>query len=157
MSDEGWTVITGASRGIGRAIAERLASEGQRLVGTYAHDAAAAEAVGRATGAEMIRVDLSHADQVTGLIDRLSGRTIRALVNNAGVFAYEDTRGFDETAWKTVMAVNFDAVVHLTLALQDLLSDGATIVNISSVDGSAAAFDSMAYSARGSTPSHSTR
>ncbi len=148
MSDHlGWTVVTGASRGIGRAITERLAGDGHRIVGTYARNSEAAAQVAAKTGAEMIDVDLEDPTRVAYLVDVLRTRNIGALINNAGIFAYEDTRGFDAATWARVMAVNFDAAAHLTLALQDHLVEGASVVNISSVDGFGAAFDSMAYSA----------
>ena len=140
-------LVTGASRGIGRAIAKRLAADGYAITGTYAHHREAAATLIREIGAEMHLVDLGEQDQVQALIEAVSGREIDVLVNNAGVFEYEDAFAFDPEQWRRIMAVNIDAIAHLTLGLQDRLTDGGAVINIGSVDGSVAAFDSMAYAA----------
>jgi NAD(P)-dependent dehydrogenase (short-subunit alcohol dehydrogenase family) len=147
MTNGGLAVVTGASRGIGRAIAERLAVDGYSILGTYARDSDAAAEVADLTGAKMVQVDLRDAHQIDEFIEALSGKTIAALVNNAGVFAYEDAFGFDRESWREVMAVNIDAVAQLSLGLQHQLADGAAIVNISSLDADVAAYDSMSYAA----------
>ncbi len=140
-------LVTGASRGIGRAIAIRLARDGYEIVGTFVRSEAAAEELTAEIGAEMFRVDLADPEQIDRLIDTFRDRPLDVLVNNAGVFELEDAFSFDAAVWKSVLAVNFDAVAHLTLGLQGRLIDGAAVVNIGSVDGRAAAYDSMSYSA----------
>jgi len=140
-------LVTGASRGIGRAIAVRLAADGYSVIGTFVRSREAADALTGEIGAEMHQIDLGDQDQVEALIEAMSGREIDALVNNAGIFGYEDAFAFDPGLWRRVMAVNIDAVAHLTLGLQDRLADGGAVVNIGSSDGSVAAYDSMAYAA----------
>lgn len=140
-------LVTGASRGIGRAIAVRLARDGYSIIGTYVRRSEAAESLIAETGAEMHRVDLGSAEQVSGLIADLAGRPLRAIVNNAGIFESEDPSAFDPLQWRRVLSVNLDAVVHLTLGLQDRLVEGASVVNIGSLDGRVAGPDSMAYAA----------
>ena len=114
----GLALVTGASRGIGRAIARRLADDGYSIIGTYVRDTEAAERVAAETGAAMYQIDLGHPAEIDRLIESLSDRTILALVNNAGVFSYEDAFGFDDAHWRRVMSVNLDAIAHLTLGLQ---------------------------------------
>lgn len=147
MTDRRLAVVTGASRGIGRAIAKRLANDGYSIVGTYVSDRSAATQLERQIGAEMIQVDLAEPEQVDHLVGALFDRSIDALINNAGVFTYEDAFSFDRRKWDWVTNVNVNAIAHLTLGLQASLSEGGAIVNISSQDGFVAAYDSMAYSA----------
>jgi 3-oxoacyl-[acyl-carrier protein] reductase len=147
MTKQKLAVVTGASRGIGRAIARRLSQDGYAVVGTFAQDHASAAEVAEELGAEMLRVDLSMPEHIDGFIASLDGRSIDALVNNAGVYAAEDPQAFDGEQWRWLMEVNFNAVAHLTLGLQHRLVDGATVVNISSLDGFVGTAHSMAYSA----------
>jgi len=81
------TVITGGTRGIGAAVAHRLASAGHDLVLAYAHDLAAAEACRESVGAlgagcELVQADVSSAEEVDRLFARAPGVT--GVVNNAG-------------------------------------------------------------------------
>jgi NAD(P)-dependent dehydrogenase (short-subunit alcohol dehydrogenase family) len=140
-------LVTGASRGIGRAVAVRLASEGYEIHGTYAADEEAARSLAAGLGATMHRADLGIPDGVETLIGRLGDLRFEVLVNNAGVFEYEDPFAFDPSVWRRIMAVNLDAPVRLALGLQERLADGGAIVNVSSVDAAVASAFSMAYSA----------
>ena len=150
-------LVTGASRGIGRATAVRLAADGHSIIGTFVRSREAADALAGEIGAEMHQIDLGEQGQVEVLIEAMSGRKIDALVNNAGVFEYEDAFAFDPGLWRRIMAVNIDAVAHLTLGLQDRLTDGGAVVNIGSSDGSVAAYDSMAYAASKAAVDNLTR
>ena len=124
-------IVTGASRGIGRAIAERLASDGYDVIGTYARNEIAATQVAAAIGATMHRVDLGAANAVTDLVGQLGDTPVDVLVNNAGIFEYEDFGEFDMALWHEVMQVNLGAVVELSTALASRFSRGGSIVNIS--------------------------
>ena len=136
-------LVTGASRGIGRAIAEGFAAAGDRVGVHYVADLAAAEATvaGLAgSGHVVLRADLAQAEQVRALVDgaaeALGGLDV--LVNNAGVFdphpvlatSYEDW----QAAWAQILAVNlvgaanavWCAVRHFAAA------GGGRVVNVSS-------------------------
>jgi NAD(P)-dependent dehydrogenase (short-subunit alcohol dehydrogenase family) len=89
--DKGAVIVTGASRGIGASIAERLAGEGYGVVVNYAADAEGAESVVsaiRAKGgrAEAVRADVASEDDITAMFDRAQEQMgpLTALVNNAG-------------------------------------------------------------------------
>jgi len=141
-------LVTGASRGIGRAIAERLVADGYQVIGTYAGNKAAADEVAASLdNTRMLRADFSVAGAAAGLAAGLGESGIDVLVNNAGIFEFEDFEDFDMSLWRKVMQVNLDSIVELTTALRSRLREGGSIVNISSLDGYVAAYDSMAYAA----------
>lgn len=135
-------VVTGASRGIGRGIAERLAAEGAAVVANYrADDAGAAETVsrieragGRALG---LRGDVSVADDASGLIGTavsdLGG--IHILVNNAGVSADMLTMRLSEEDWDRVLDTDLKgAFLTMRAALRPMIRQRwGRIINIASV------------------------
>jgi NAD(P)-dependent dehydrogenase (short-subunit alcohol dehydrogenase family) len=112
--DKGAVIVTGASRGIGASIAERLAGDGYGVVVNYAVDAKGAESVvsaisakgGRATA---VRADVASEDDVAAMFDRAQEQMgpLTALVNNAGSLGEQariDEREADELA--RLMQVN---------------------------------------------------
>jgi NAD(P)-dependent dehydrogenase (short-subunit alcohol dehydrogenase family) len=89
--DKGTVIVTGASRGIGASIAERLAGEGYGVVVNYAADADGAESVvsairARGGRAAAVRADVASEEDITALFDRAREQMgpLTALVNNAG-------------------------------------------------------------------------
>jgi len=91
VQDKGTVIVTGASRGIGAAIADRLAGEGYGVVVNYAADAAGAEAVVSSINAKggsalAVKADVASEDQVEAMFERAQQEMgpITALVNNAG-------------------------------------------------------------------------
>lgn len=142
---EGKTVlVTGGSRGIGRAIVELLGDDGANVVFFYRDNAAgAAEVVdaGRAAGRKIRaeRVDVSDAPAVRCAVERVSEEcgSIDVLVNNAGVLGVGLLAGLDDDELRAVMATNVGGVLNVTRAVvpQMIARRAGKIVNVSSVAG----------------------
>ena len=142
--DDKVAVVTGASRGIGRAIALRLASEGAKVVVNYRGNLEAAEEVVeaiRAAGGEAIalQADVSQTEEAKGLIDRAKeafGR-VDVLVNNAGTTRDTLLMRMTEEEWDLVIDTNLKGTFNCIKAVsrQMMRQRGGRIVNITSVAG----------------------
>jgi 3-oxoacyl-[acyl-carrier protein] reductase len=97
-------LVTGAGHGIGRAVAERFALEGARVI-VNDLKAERAEEVARAIGGEAIAADVSRKSQVDAMFDRVGA--VDVLVNNAGnIYADRHFLDGDEQWWDQVLGVN---------------------------------------------------
>lgn len=137
-------LVTGGSRGIGRAIALRLARDGNKVVVNYASNAAAADdvvAAITAAGGEAVAVgadvgDAAAVDTMFSRIEETFGR-VEILVNNAGITRDDLMLRMGPDAWDEVIRTNLRSV-YLTskAALRGMLRNKwGRIVNISSVSG----------------------
>lgn len=132
-------VVTGASKGIGAAIARGLAREGAAVVVNYASSRAGADSVVasiQAAGGRAIAVqgDVSKAAQAQGLIDaavREFGR-LDVLVNNSGLYEFAAIEEVTEDHYRRLFDVNVLGVLLTTQAAARHLGEGGSIVNISS-------------------------
>ena len=137
-------VVTGASRGIGRAVAVLLARAGADVAVTYERRQAEAEAVAaeiRSLGRRALAAggDLGHADAAGRIFAEIAeafGR-VDLFVANAGIWPTEDVplRDLDPERWRRTMAANLDSVYLSTKAALRLMSPGGRIVLISSTAG----------------------
>jgi 3-oxoacyl-[acyl-carrier protein] reductase len=137
-------VVTGSSRGIGRAIALRLAADGAKVVVNYRSDEAAAnEVVGQIVGgggqALAVQADVSQVADAQALIDsakKAYGR-IDILVNNAGTTRDTLIMRMSEDDWDLVIDTNLKGTFNCIKAVtrQMMRQRGGTIVNITSVAG----------------------
>ena len=130
-------LITGASRGIGRAIAEKLAAADVRLI-LHGRDAAAlAETRQRveARGAtvELHRFDLADPATVEKLVSQISDDPLDVLVNNAGIAVVKPFTDVSLDEWQRTLNINVTAPFLLSRALAPRMPEGASIVNILSV------------------------
>ena len=148
-------VVTGASKGIGAGIAERLAADGARVVVNYARSADGAKAVvGRieAAGgtAVAIRADLAEPQQIDRLFaetkDKLGGLDI--LVNNAGIYEFGDLDGITAESVDRQFGLNVRALILATQAAARMFpKEGGVVVNISSGAGVTPIAGAQVYSA----------
>ncbi|NER38504.1 MAG: 3-oxoacyl-[acyl-carrier-protein] reductase [Oscillatoria sp. SIO1A7] len=137
-------IVTGASRGIGRAIALALAEEGANVVVNYARSSAAAEEVVTeitAAGGEAIAVkgDVSQADQVDELVKTAKDKwgSIDILVNNAGITRDNLLLRMKPEDWQAVINLNLTGVFLTTRLVSKIMlkQKAGRIINITSVAG----------------------
>ena len=131
-------VVTGASRGIGRAIALRLAEAGMD-VALWARDAAALAEVARAVPrSRAYVVDVTDTAAIARAAERVRAELgpVAILVNNAGNVLRKATAEITDAEWSRVMAVNLDGTFRVTRAfLPDLIAARGRIINIASRAG----------------------
>jgi NAD(P)-dependent dehydrogenase (short-subunit alcohol dehydrogenase family) len=130
-------LITGASRGIGRAIAEKLAGPDAVLLLHGRDNEALAETrklveAKSATAIPLI-YDLQDPVAVLKMVDEIRTAALDALINNAGIAFVKPLESITLDEWNATIAVNVTAPFLLTQKLLPLLSAGSTIVNVLSI------------------------
>lgn len=140
-------VVTGATRGIGRAITETLINSGCFVYGVYkSDDKDASELEAKfPQNIRMIKADLADKTNIGELVDILNDIKIDGIVNNAGIVYLTEWEKFNFDEWDETLRVNLTAPLQLVHGLRENINSGASIVNISSVDAFCAAFDTVAY------------
>jgi len=126
-------VVTGASRGIGLAIARALIREGATVTGIARRSTPETAALQQEGGFELLEADLSSDDGIIAVAARLSG-PVDILVNNVGS-APPRPGGFPsitDEQWSNTYQLNALAAVRTTRALFDRIPDGGCVVNIAS-------------------------
>jgi NAD(P)-dependent dehydrogenase (short-subunit alcohol dehydrogenase family) len=134
-------VVSGASTGMGAATARELAARGYHVMAGVRRGA---DGDGiRADGIEPFILDITRPEHVAALIDRIDsdprGRTLRALVNNAGISINAPVEALPLEEWRRLFDVNLFGHVAMTQALLPfLVKSRGRVVNISSVGGKGA-------------------
>lgn len=128
-------VITGASRGIGKALAERFLENGDFVIGTSTSGTSPIEHERLLT----LQLDLSNPENIIACTKSIidSGKKIDILINNAGIWSgIEDDAVIRVDVLRKVLEVNLFGTVDFTERLVPVMNDGGHIVNISSRMGS---------------------
>ena len=144
MEDKKVILITGASRGIGRAIAKELAIEGNIVIGNYKSsddkaESLKAEVLGFGCEIEMYKADVSKRDEVQRMVDYIVAKygKIDVLINNAGISFVKMFTDVSDEDWNYVINNNLYSVfcVSQTVAKNMLKEFKGCIINISSIFG----------------------
>ncbi len=130
-------LVTGGSRGIGRAICQALDAEGAEIILHYHRNLAAAQEVASRlqSPATLMQADLGSTDSITRMVESIQDSSVDILVNNAGIWKATPLGGTDASLLNEVLDVNLRSVFWLTQAVLPKLRDGARIVNLSSTAG----------------------
>jgi len=130
-------LVTGGSRGIGRAIALTLADAGATVIACYQRDSEAAAALDRelkTRGGEAVRADVTSPDDVADLLARC-GQTLGGLdlvVNNAGAMSHVPFADLEPAEWQRMIDTNLTSIYLVCRQALPMLADGSAIVNIGS-------------------------
>jgi 3-oxoacyl-[acyl-carrier protein] reductase len=132
-------LVTGGSRGIGRAICRALDVEGARLVIHYHRNRAAAEEVRGMLQSQptavLMQSDIGSAESISRMVNSLDDNSLDILINNAGVWKPTPLGSTSEAVLDEILDTNLKGMFWLTQAVLPKLRDGACIVNMSSTAG----------------------
>jgi len=150
--DDKVVIVTGAGRGIGRGIVEKLAAEGARVVVSDVDEESArdtAEAVGG--GAVGLRADVTSKESVEAMVAEVVERfgRVDVLVNNAGWDKVEPFLKSNESDWERVIAINLYGTLHCCKAVLPVMveQEYGKVVNIGSDAGRVGSSGEAVYSA----------
>jgi 2-hydroxycyclohexanecarboxyl-CoA dehydrogenase len=150
--DDKVTIVTGAGRGIGRGIVEKLAAEGAKVVVSDIDEESAretAEAIGG--GAVGLRADVTSKESVEAMVEEVVDRfgRVDVLVNNAGWDKVEPFLKSNESDWERVIAINLYGTLHCCKAVLPVMveQEYGKVVNIGSDAGRVGSSGEAVYSA----------
>src|SRR6476620_1092925 len=136
------SLVTGAARGIGQAIADRLAQNGSQVVYTDVDVEGAKLAASRQSGALGLGLDVTNSEQIARVVERVIREwgSLDIVVNNAGINSLVHRVTIDEyprSEWDRILAVDLTALyeVSKTAATAMKARGGGRIINIASIAG----------------------
>ena len=132
-------IVTGGSRGIGRAIVQALAREGARVLFTYSQNQALADEIANGDSVVAVQADVSNFEQAKSLVKQVKERFGRVdiLVNNAGITRDKLIALMSEKDWDDVVDTNLKGMFNVTKPVIGLMirQKSGTILNITSISG----------------------
>ena len=145
-------LVTGGTRGIGKAISLALKDAGYTVVANYASNDEAAKEFSAETGIAVKKWDVSsYAESAAAIksIEAEQGRTVEILVNNAGITRDAAMHKMSEVQWSDVISTNLNSCFNLSRAVIEQMREKGfgRIVNISSINGQMGQFGQTNYSA----------
>ncbi len=154
MSNKKVALVTGASRGIGNAIAIELAKNNVSVVINYNRDGKEAVSVVEeikklGVDSMAVKADVSKFDECVSMINVTKKKFgyLNILVNNAGVLADKTLENMTKEQWELVINVNLNGVFNVTKNALPIIKDGGKIINISSIVGINGNFGQTNYAA----------
>ncbi|HYP74657.1 MAG TPA: glucose 1-dehydrogenase [Polyangiaceae bacterium] len=147
-------IVTGASKGIGAAIAKALGAQGASVVVNYASSKSGADQVveaitSRGGKAIAVKADVSKADDAKALIDdavKAFGR-VDVLVNNSGVYEFAPLEAITEESFHRLFNTNVLGLLLVTQAAAKHLPEGGSVINVGSAVTRITPSDSAVYTA----------
>lgn len=144
-------LVTGGTRGIGRAISEALKAEGYTVAANYAGNDEKARLCEQETGVKCFKFDVGDFDACKDGIAQIEADLgpVDVLVNNAGITRDAPFHKMDKSMWDDVIRVDLDSAFNLTRPVWDgMRSRGfGRVINISSINGQKGQFTQTNYSA----------
>ncbi|MBI2655778.1 3-oxoacyl-[acyl-carrier-protein] reductase [Candidatus Woesearchaeota archaeon] len=147
-------LVTGASRGIGRAIAVELARHGADVIVNYFNDEPRASKVAdeiKALGMKSIalKADVSNFDEVSKMFEKIKGEfgKLDILVNNAGITKDRSLKKMAQEEWGKVIETNLGSIYNVTKNALPMMQKDSRIISISSIVGIYGNFGQANYAA----------
>lgn len=144
-------LVTGGTRGIGKAISARLKSDGFKVAATYAGNAEAADATAKELGVSVYKWDVGNAQACKEGIAKVEAELgpIDVLVNNAGITRDSFFHKMSEEQWDEVIRVDLSSLFYMTRpVIEGMRTRGfGRIVNITSINGQKGQAGQVNYSA----------
>jgi acetoacetyl-CoA reductase len=144
-------LVTGGTRGIGRAITERLKADGLKVAAGYSGNEEAAEACARELGVMVVKGNVGVFDDCRRAVEQIEAELgpIDVLVNNAGITRDGVFHRMAPEQWSEVIRVNMDSLYNMTRhVIEGMRERGfGRIINISSINGQKGQMGQTNYSA----------
>jgi NAD(P)-dependent dehydrogenase (short-subunit alcohol dehydrogenase family) len=143
-------LVTGISKGIGKAICQKLVSEGYFVHGTFnSGEEGALKLKDELQNIKLYQVDFTIREKTLSFLTELKAMNIKfdAIVNNAGMIEFENFDKFPIEIWDKTLSVNLTTPLLISTELRESINQNGSIVNIASTDGLTGSFASMAYAA----------
>lgn len=154
MSNDKVALVTGASRGIGKAIALELARNGTNIIINYNKDEKEANDLAeeiKKLGVDSVsaKADVSNFDECAAMMESIKKKFsyIDILVNNAGVLSDKTLKNMTKEQWDFVIGINLSGIFNVTKNVLPMLRDNGRVINISSIVGISGNFGQSNYAA----------